>query len=91
VGWATIEAVARYHGGEPLRGKFEAIAGRRGKTKAHVVIARRLLTLVHCGLRDARSVVWPTERRRDARQPAGNVARQQAWLPPPRWRSRESD
>jgi transposase len=52
VRWAAIEAVARYHGGEPFRERFEAIAERRGKTKANVAIARRVLTLVYYGLRD---------------------------------------
>jgi len=52
VRWAAIEAVARYHGGEPFRTKFESIAERRGKTKANVAIARRVLTLVYYGLRD---------------------------------------
>jgi transposase len=52
VRWAAIEAVARYHGGAPFRDKFEAIAERRGKTKANVAIARRVLTLVYYGLRD---------------------------------------
>jgi hypothetical protein len=65
---------------EPLRGKFEAIAGRRGKTKANVATAPRVLTLrllrparrrdLLSG-RPTRSVGRPTERRRDARQPAG--------------------
>jgi transposase len=50
--WAAIEAVARYHGGAPFRDRFEAIAERRGKSKANVAIARRVLTLVHDGLRD---------------------------------------
>ena len=50
--WAATEAVVRYHGGDPFRGKFEAIAERRGKTKANVAIARRVLTLVYYGLRD---------------------------------------
>ena len=45
--WAAIEAVARYHGGEPFRDRFEAIAERRGKNKANVAIARRVLTLVY--------------------------------------------
>ena len=52
VRWAATEAVVRYHGGDPFRGKFEAIAERRGKTKANVAIARRVLTLVYYGLRD---------------------------------------
>lgn len=52
VRWAAIEAVARYHGGDALKGKFHDIAERRGKTKANVAIARRVLTLVYFGLRD---------------------------------------
>ena len=52
VRWAAIEAVARYHGGAPLRDTFTSIAERRGKTKANVAIARRVLTLVYYGLRD---------------------------------------
>ena len=52
VRWAAIEAVARYHGGAAFRDRFEAIAKRRGKTKANVAIARRVLPLVYYGLRD---------------------------------------
>jgi transposase len=52
VRWAAIEAVARYHGGAPFRDRFEVIAERRGKSKANVAIARRVLTLVYYGLRD---------------------------------------
>jgi transposase len=52
VRWAAIEAVARYHGGEAFNAKFHDIAERRGKTKANVAIARRVLTLVYYGLRD---------------------------------------
>ncbi len=52
VRWAAIEAVARYHGGAPFRERFDAIAERRGKSKANVAIARRVLTLVYYGLRD---------------------------------------
>ena len=52
VRWAAIEAVARYHGGEPFRDSFAAIAERRGKNRANVAIARRVLTLVYYGLRD---------------------------------------
>ena len=52
VRWAAIEAVARYHGGDALKQKFHDIAERRGKTKANVAIARRVLTLVYYGLRD---------------------------------------
>jgi hypothetical protein len=49
---AAIEAVARDHGGEPFRDRFEAIAERRGKNKANAAIARNVLTLVYDGLRD---------------------------------------
>ncbi len=52
VRWATIEAVACYHGGDAFTEKFHAIAERRGKTKANVAIARKVLTLVYYGLRD---------------------------------------
>ena len=52
VRWAAIEAVARYHGGAPLRDRFEAIAERRGRNRANVAIARKVLTLVYYGLRD---------------------------------------
>ena len=49
---AATKAVVRYDGGDPFLGKFEAIASRRGKTKAKVAIARRVLTLVYDGSRD---------------------------------------
>jgi transposase len=52
VRWAAIEAVARYHGGAPFRDRFEAIAQRRGRNRANVAIARKVLTLVYYGLRD---------------------------------------
>jgi transposase len=52
VRWAAIEAVARYHGGAMFRGRFEAIAERRGNNRANVAIARKVLTLVYYGLRD---------------------------------------
>ena len=52
VRWAAIEAVARYHGGAPFADRFEAIAQRRGKNRANVAIARKVLTLVYYGLRD---------------------------------------
>ena len=51
VRWAAIEAVARYHGGV-FEEQFQAIAARRGRTKANVAIARKVLTLVYYGLRD---------------------------------------
>ena len=50
--WAAIEAVARYHGGEPFTESFDAIAKRRGRTRANIAIARKVLTLVYYGLRD---------------------------------------
>jgi transposase len=52
VRWAMLEAVVRYHGGERLRIDFHRIAERRGKNKARVAVARKLLTLVYHGLRD---------------------------------------
>ena len=52
VRWATIEAVARYHGGEPIAPAFRRIAQRRGVTIARVAAARKLLCLVFYGLRD---------------------------------------
>jgi hypothetical protein len=52
VRWAAMEAVARYHGGDHLHASFRAIAERRGKKKAQVAIARKVLTLVYYGLRD---------------------------------------
>ena len=52
VRWAALEAVARYHGGTRLQGDFRRIADRRGKNKARVAVARKLLTLVYYRLRD---------------------------------------
>jgi transposase len=52
VRWAAIEAVARYHGGEPITPAFVRIAKRRGVMIARVAAARKLLTLVFYGLRD---------------------------------------
>jgi len=52
VRWAALEAVARYHGGSWLHADFCRIAERRGKKKARVAVARKLLTLVYYGLRD---------------------------------------
>jgi transposase len=52
VRWAALEAVARYHGGAWLQRDFRRIAERRGKNKARVAVARKLLTLVYYGLRD---------------------------------------
>ncbi len=52
VRWAALEAVARYHGGAWLQRDFHRIAERRGRNKARVAVARKLLTLVYYGLRD---------------------------------------
>ena len=49
--WAAVETVARYHGGI-FEGSFQSIAERRGKNKATVAVARKVLTLVYYGLRD---------------------------------------
>ena len=50
--WAAIEAVSANHGGTRLQADYHRIADRRGKNKARVAVARRLLTLVFYGLRD---------------------------------------
>jgi transposase len=52
VRWAALEAIVRYHGGSWLHQDFRRIAERRGKNKARVAVARKLLTLVYYGLRD---------------------------------------
>jgi transposase len=52
VRWAVIEGTVRYHGGGKLAADFRKIAERRGKNKATVAIARKVLTLVYYGLRD---------------------------------------
>jgi transposase len=52
VRWAALEAVAAYKGGPILREDFDRIAERRGRNKARVAVARKLLTLVFYGLRD---------------------------------------
>ncbi len=52
VRWAAIEAVTKYRGGPKLRADYHRIADRRGKFKARVAVARKLLTLVFYGLRD---------------------------------------
>jgi transposase len=52
VRWAALEAIARYHGGSWLKDDFHRIAERRGRNKARVAVARKLLTLVYYGLRD---------------------------------------
>src|SRR5437667_462583 len=52
VRWAAIEAISKQRGGAKLRADYHAITERRGKQKARVAVARRLLTLVYYGLRD---------------------------------------
>jgi transposase len=52
VRWAATEAVARYHGGDAFKASYREIAERRGKKKAQVAVARKVLTLVFYGLRD---------------------------------------
>lgn len=52
VRWAVIEGTVRYHGGGKLAADYRQIAERRGKHKATVAIARKVLTLVYYGLRD---------------------------------------
>jgi hypothetical protein len=92
VRWAAIEAVARYHGGEPLPGKFASIAERRGKTKANVAIARRVLTLVYYGLRDGeiRCLAGQEDGVTLGTRPGARSLAGMAHTAP-RWRSRESD
>jgi transposase len=50
--WSLIEGISRYHGGPQLAGDFRRIAERRGKNKARVALARKVLTLAYFGLRD---------------------------------------
>ena len=52
VRWAAVEAVVRYHGGDPIAPAFMRIAKRRGQMIGRVAAARKLLTLVYYGLRD---------------------------------------
>jgi transposase len=52
VRWAAIEAISKIRGGPKLQADFHAIASRRGKHKARVAVARKLLTLVYYGMRD---------------------------------------
>lgn len=52
VRWAALESVSGYRGGAYFRDDYLRIAATRGKNKARVAIARRLLTLVYYGLRD---------------------------------------
>jgi transposase len=50
--WSLIEGTARYHGGPTMIRSYQSIAERRGKNKANVAIARKVLTLIYYGLRD---------------------------------------
>ena len=54
VRWAAIEAVGNYRakGNEKLRADYRRIAERRGKYKARVAVARKLVALVFYVLRD---------------------------------------
>jgi len=52
VRWAAIEATAKNRGTKKIQADFRRIAKRRGKQKAHVAVARKILTLVYYGLRD---------------------------------------
>ena len=47
-----IEGISRYHGGSVLDAQYRKLAKRRGKNKARVALARKVLTLVYYGLRD---------------------------------------
>ena len=47
-----IEGISRDHGGDVLDAQYHKIAKRRGKNKARVALARKVLTLVYYGLRD---------------------------------------
>jgi transposase len=61
--WSLIEGISRYHGGPHLTPTFQRLAERRGKNKARVAIARRVLTLAYYGLRDGeiRCLTQPAE------------------------------
>ena len=47
-----IEGISRYHGGPVLDAQYHQLAQRRGRNKARVALARKVLTLVYYGLRD---------------------------------------
>jgi transposase len=47
-----IEGISRYHGGSHLAAHYHQLAKRRGRNKARVALARKILTLVYYGLRD---------------------------------------
>ena len=50
--WAAIEAVAKNHDGDHIRQHYQRVAERRGRNKARVAAARKVLTLVYYRLRD---------------------------------------
>jgi transposase len=52
VRWAAIEAVTGLRGGPKLKADYERISATRGKYRARVAVASKLLTLVYYGLRD---------------------------------------
>ena len=52
VRWAAIEAISKYRGGPKLKSDYARLAERRGRFKARVAVAWKLLTLVYYGLRD---------------------------------------
>jgi transposase len=52
VRWAAIEAISKNRGGTRLQADYHRLADRRGKQKARVAVARKLLVLVYYGLRD---------------------------------------
>jgi hypothetical protein len=52
VRWAVIEGTVRYHGGASWPLTTARSRNDPGKNKATVAIARKVLTLVHDGLRD---------------------------------------
>ena len=47
-----IEGISRDHGGAHLAVHYHQLAKRRGRNKARVALARKVLTLVYYGLRD---------------------------------------
>jgi transposase len=47
-----IEGISRYHGGPHLDTHYRQLAKRRGRNKARVALARKVLTLVYYGMRD---------------------------------------
>lgn len=69
VRWAAIEAISKQRGGAKLRADYHAITARRGKHKARVAVARRLLTLVYFGLRITRSAASTSPREASCSRP----------------------